>query len=102
MPKMTASRTRVTRPSRSPGEGGLGVLRLSDGGRRRVHRDGQTVLPLDEEACTVRLSEGIERDGSLHGLERPAVQRRDECGVVDAVRVTGGLVDYLADAVRLS
>src|ERR1039457_4993528 len=57
MPKMTASRMRLTQPSRSPGEGGLGELRLSDGGRWRVDRDRQTVLPLDEEACTVRPAE---------------------------------------------
>ena len=32
IPKTTASRIRVTTAPRSPGEGGLGVLRLSDGG----------------------------------------------------------------------
>src|ERR1019366_1580353 len=101
MPKMTASRIRVISAPASSGEGGLGVLRLSDGGGWRVDRHGHAVLPLHEERRAVRPSDRVERDRTLHGLIGTGVQRRDQGRVGDAVRLLCGLVDDLTDAVGL-
>src|ERR1700683_5564113 len=102
MPKTTASRTRVTGPSWSPGEGGLGVLRLRNCGGRWIHRDRYAGLPLDEEACAARLAEGIEGHRALDGLVRTAVQGVDERRVGNTVRLLRRLIHHLAHAVRLS